>query len=642
MRVVLAAKSILIASLLVGGCAGEPGELNGVPDSSADLADSDASLDAGDVAVPEGPRGTVSCPGDSIELHFAEGARCLPVPPEVPPLSCQQAWAETDLGGCVPERPPTECPPGEFPILGQECARVSSCEVRSDASLRELFGGIDATIWRVQPGQLATTIVGAAPGDVLALAAGEYVGQFDVSGLNVVGVCAAETLVRSEDPSTGLGAINATRGPAEIHEISVGGNAIGVWIAGDADVVMRGVEVNAARRIGVRVAGGATADLAQVWVHDMLPSFEDESFGRGIQVSADSSAVLRDVTIQNVRDIGLVAIDTGASVVFDNLAVATVIENHDPSAPGNGVQAFANDASITGTRLAVWDTQSAALVSSGGRVDVEHVYIEGLAVPDTFEFGVRGAVRSIGTGILEARSVTITGADGPGLQVDAHAEAIITGWRVHEITGPLIVGDELGVAVVSDVVAETPSLLSASNGANITFDNADLTATSTLVALEISNASRVLLRRTHLGASGPAAEVVGSTLNIEDATIEAAAGVTLGGSGEWARTALVVAGSGLSVLGPFAGSDLELSIGDGPALTISNGRGEIGSSYIGGSVRLAGGEFLLRDSVLDASAPAIEVGEGELTVERVAVVGDDHADVTGGTLVDVADAFTRP
>jgi hypothetical protein len=574
-------------------------------------------------------------------MHFVNGGRCLPMAPDIPPQDCPNGWTATDAGGCVPDRPPSECPAGEFPVLAQGCARVSSCDPYSDNQIREIFA-TDATIWRVEPGELSAKILEAAPGDLLALAAGEYVGQFDVSGLALVGVCAAQTLIRSEAPSTEVGALNATIGLAEIHDLAVSGNAIGVWIAGGAEVELRNVEVRAARRIGIRVAGGASANLASVWVHDMLPSFEDDSFGRGIQVSADSSATLEDVTIQRVRDIGLVAIGAGASIEFTNVAIASVTENEDPSAPGVGVQAFSGAASVTGTLLGIWDTQSGALVSSGGRVDVEDVYIEGLAVPDTFATEVRGALRSIGVATLDVRGATVEAVEGPALQVDAHGEATISGLRVSNITGPLVSAEELGTAVLSQVVSAVPTLLLAANGADITFENSELRAISETAALEVSNASSVALRQCSVLAAGPAAVVTGSTFDTEDVMFEANDGVTLSGQGTWVRTALVVVGSGLDVLGTFYGTDLELTVGEDPAISISGGRSgpsELGSSYVGGTIELRDGEFEVHDSVLDSPEVAAEVRGGELRLQRVVVVGSARAIVSGGALVDGAESL---
>ncbi len=629
----------LAALAVLGGCGDEP-----VPPEADVPPSSDVGVDVQDAA--EGsvmrPIGSEDCPGDQNDLHFASGARCLPVPPSVTELACSADWSPTESGGCAPERPPNECAAGHFPILGAGCVQVSSCEPLTDEQIRRLFGETSATVWRVSPGELAETIVEAEPGDILALGAGEFVGQFDVSELNVVGVCASETVVRSEEPSTGIGAMNASRGFTEIRDLSVSGNAIGIWVSSGGRAHLQNVEVHSARRVGIRVAGGGAATLERVWVHDMLPSFEDDSFGRGIQVSSESSAVLQDVTVQRVRDIGVVAIDSGAVVEFYNLAVDTVTENEDPSAPGNGVQAFANAASVIGVGLAIWDTQSAALVSSGGVVDVEDVYIEGLSVPGTFETEVRGAIRSIGTATLSARRVTVLDVEGPALQVDAHAEVELSSWRVSEIEGPLVFADELGIAIISDTIAEVPKVLEALNGAEITFRNSQLVAQDDDVALDVSTASTVTLHQCSLTAAGRAANVIGSTLDAEDVVIEASQGVSLSGSGTWSRTALVVRGEGLEVLGLFNGTDLEISAGVEPVFSIARGRGELGQSYLGGGIELVDGEYLIRDSVLDASERAVEIRAGELIVERVAVVGSDVAVVVNdGELVDEAGVLER-
>jgi hypothetical protein len=528
-----------------------------------------------------------------------------------------------------------------MPVLGAGCVVVSLCESRNETQLEELVGEFfPGAVHRASPGELAQVIAGAAPGDIVALEAGTYTGEFDVSGIALVGVCNGETLITGRVESTATGVLNATIGSSAVFDLSVSGEAIGIWAAGGASISLTNVEVDRARRVGVRVAGGAFAALDNVWVHDMRPSAEDDSFGRGIQVSNESSAVLVDVTIQRVRDVGLLSIGAGASVEFDNVAIDSVVENQNPAAPGTGAQAFSGGAELRGDRLAIWDAQSGALIASSGVVEVNGLYIDGVAVPDNFETAVRGAIRSDGESTLSVTGATLVDVEGPALQVDAEGRATVDGLSLAEISGPVVSADELGVAELSAVSGAASSRVVGRNGAAVRLEGADLSLVGSDAGVDATSASEVVFRDVQIEASAQLALTEGATLDASDLTFIGPTGVCLGSDSSLSRVALVTDGLALQVTGGVhALTDVELSSSEQAALEFGGSVMEVNRAYIGGRSVVTEGELTLRDSIVDSPGPALTVLGGAVWVVRVAVVASQLVRVEGGRLEDESGEF---
>ena len=529
-----------------------------------------------------------------------------------------------------------------MPVLGVGCVFRSPCIIRNELELAELagsaFGGV---VHRAAPGELADVLVGAAPGDIVALEAGEYVGEFDVSGVAVIGTCSGETRITNPIVSTATGTLNATRGNSAVFDVTVSGESIGVWAAGGATLSLTNVEVDASRRIGIRVAGEASANLDHVWVHDMRPSAEDDSFGRGIQVSNQSSASLTNVSIQRVRDVGLLAIGDGASLTFQNLAIDTVSENENPSAPGTGAQAFSDSAVLAGERIAIWNVQSGALIAANGEIEIDAIYLAEVRVPETFETGVRGAIRSVGESSVNLTNVTVVDVAGPALQVDADGVASIDALAVFEIEGPLVAADELGVAEVFGVTGQAATLSSLRNGSAVSFERADVTLGASEPAIDLASASEVELRDVQVRSSSSLAVTTGGRLDASDVTFEGVRGVSLGADSSLERVVLITDGLSLGITeGVHELVDVELSADSSEAAELVGREVRIERSYLGGRL-LVDGEVLVTDSVLDATAPALRVEGGSAEFVRTVAVDSREAEVAAGVLMDEQATFAR-
>jgi hypothetical protein len=193
----------------------------------------------------------------------------------VPPECCGEGFAPDGVRGCVAELPEAACPDGQMAIPGElACRPVKACaegtwgDIPVDATTQHVDpsyagGGEDGSSERPWT-TLAEAVSAAAPGAIVALAAGSYPAGLDVVDrpVRVWGTCPTEVTLS---------------GPGRDHT---------VVIRGAAGTELRDVAITGAG--GVLVSGAEGVVLDRVWIHDTTD--------KGLEITDDEGATSFAVT----------------------------------------------------------------------------------------------------------------------------------------------------------------------------------------------------------------------------------------------------------------------------------------------------------------------------------------------------------
>jgi hypothetical protein len=261
------------------------------------------------------PAGTLGLPDGSCQ------------PAGVPPELCADGFEpDGDVGG-EPVVPAEPCPPGLMAAPGESiCHEVLPCgagewgDIPIDATtvyVDASYPGADSDGSAANPWiTISQGVAAAAPGVLVAVAAGSYVEDVVVQGkpVRLHGKCPGE--VEIVGTPAGLAALDVREGASgsEVRALVLTGAGLGLVVSGAEDVLVeaawvhgalwRGVDIEDAlgptsvglhgslieedHEVGVFVAG-STATLEGVVVRRNLPRANDPRGGRGIVIQDESS-----------------------------------------------------------------------------------------------------------------------------------------------------------------------------------------------------------------------------------------------------------------------------------------------------------------------------------------------------------------
>lgn len=261
---------------------------------------------------------------DPLEIALADGS-C--VRPGIPRDGCAPGFVHDGQYGCDAILPPEPCPRGLMAVPGDgECRPVMPCgegrwgDIVRDATTEHVDAayqggqsdGSEARPWTT----IAEAVVAAAPGALVAVAAGSYVENVVVSfkPVRIEGVCPARVAITGTSQAIGICpaaalCIHSGADGTEVRGVSLGGEGIGVTLSGVEQVLIDKVHVRdcAWRGFDVEDFVGVTsltvrgslveqnhdtgillassdARLEGSVVRSTLPRTADQSGGRGIEI----------------------------------------------------------------------------------------------------------------------------------------------------------------------------------------------------------------------------------------------------------------------------------------------------------------------------------------------------------------------
>mgnify|MGYP002619758047 CR=1 FL=1 len=223
-------------------------------------------------------RGAASCPGDAFRDEQADvDGPCLALAPAAPrppePSAQPRAWTQLqDSAPCPAPFAPAACQdappcapagqafPEEAALLTWAALRLSTRIIYVDPS-----SAASGTGSREAPFASLEAALHEAPVDAtLVLARGRYAGPWTLRrAVRLVGACDGESVLIDGSPREG--SLLAIRAPdAQLYTLTVSTEGTGLFVAANAQVLLRGVRFTAARARSVRVEGGAVAHLQDV------------------------------------------------------------------------------------------------------------------------------------------------------------------------------------------------------------------------------------------------------------------------------------------------------------------------------------------------------------------------------------------
>jgi uncharacterized protein DUF1565 len=291
----MASRAVLAVALawLAGACGAEETELP-VPVTPTGCA-------VGDSVTPTGS----CCPPATLPR---DDGSCLAA--GIPPEACAPGFEPDDRGGCEPVLPRAPCDPGQLALPGDaSCHEIMPCGAApyGDIAVTADTKHVDAAYAGGQNDGTAahpfTTIQAAidaaAPGGLVAVAAGSYTEDIDIDrSIQVRGRCPSMVDL------VGQGAVSAVLVHAD------GAVFAGMAVTGPT--------------IGVVVSGAVDARLESLWVHDTV--------GRGIDFEnffGPVSATIGGTLVEKARDASIILLSSDATIE------GTVIR--DPEVAGNGL-----------------------------------------------------------------------------------------------------------------------------------------------------------------------------------------------------------------------------------------------------------------------------------------------------------------
>lgn len=341
-------RSLVGLMLLVAACA--PGD----DESEAPEDPPPASCAVGDVTLPDG-----GC-----------------VPPGVAPDDCAMGFEADGAQGCRAILPASACAPGQMALTGETtCRALGDCgqgdwgHIAVDAATEYVDGAFSGTSLgsAAQPWTtIGEAVAAAAPGAIVAVAAGSYSEDVDISGkaVRLWGRCAEMVEIVG---SGNLAAVLVRTGGSEVRDLAVRGPAGGVVVVSGEDVF-----------------------IENVWVHD--------TGWHGVHVESymgPASATVRGTLIERAGAFGLYVF--GASGRFED----GVVRDTQP-----------DDASFFGYGIHVEDVS----VASRGTLEVMHAVVERSTVIGIGSVGSDLSVSA--TLVRDTLPSALDGAEGRGINAE--------------------------------------------------------------------------------------------------------------------------------------------------------------------------------------------------------------------------------
>ncbi|MBW2457203.1 MAG: right-handed parallel beta-helix repeat-containing protein [Deltaproteobacteria bacterium] len=320
--------------------------------------------------------------GDGTCLPAGQGAG-------VPPELCAAGFDSDDQGGCVAILPAAPCPPGQLATPGEAtCHELAPCgsgvwglipvdtttEYVDVSSIAGSSDGSETHPWTT----LQQGIDGAAPGAIVAVAAGTYTGDLQIAGkaVRLWGRCPAMVTVQGTSGMTAAIFVSGTTG-AEIRGLAITGPGTGLAVSNAVALVADQVWVHDTGWIGLDVSGatdltlnaslvetgtlfGLYAEATSITidsssVRDTRPTANLE-YGRGIVIISDGSGNRSDATVtaslvERNRDAGMSVI--GSTATIEGVVIRDTESQGPPNEEthGRGIEGFT--AQSTGERSVV-------------------------------------------------------------------------------------------------------------------------------------------------------------------------------------------------------------------------------------------------------------------------------------------------
>jgi len=322
------------------------------------------------------------CPAGELGL---EDGSCQPA--GVPPELCADGFEPLDQG-CEPILPPEPCPPGLLAVPGDStCREVAPCgqgrwgDIPIDGSTQHVDtayvgGNNDGTADRPWT-TIGEAITAAAPAALVAIAAGSYAEDVDITGkpVELWGVCPAAVEVVGSGTALAAVFIGTGAGGTQVRNLAIVGDAVGLVLSGSQDVVLDQLWVhdNASRGIAVEqalgpttvtisgslieqnheiglIVGGSEATVEGTVVRKTQPRTSNQTGGAGIvlqynpNVAARASLTLRASLLEQNHDLGVLVAGSDATIE------GTVVRNTFPQPSDQ----------MGGKGIAIQDTASGA------------------------------------------------------------------------------------------------------------------------------------------------------------------------------------------------------------------------------------------------------------------------------------------
>ena len=380
----------------------------------------------------EGFAGDAGVDGDS-GTEVDPWATEAPAPPVLTP--CPAGWTEAlegDVTVCLPwpEGRPSECGPGEVHHVGApSCARVgAACPAGEWAEglpssavlyVREGATGGDGT--RAAPYDLAEAIARAAPGTVIALARGTYVGPFSVgAGITLHGACATETHLTATTAAVREPVVDVTGGGVVVRDLRIGdAPRPGIAAVGAGrSLELRGVVVERVQGAAIGAADGATLVASDVLVRDVDGLGGTGPGGYGIVGELRAAVELERVFVQRAHQLGIGLIGGEITATIADTAVHDTLSASDSGVQGHGML-VSMGAVATVVRSAFVDNRDhGILAGEDAALTLDDSYVartRGQAVDGDFGRGIGAQRRSTVTirrALLEGNSEMAVFAGG--------------------------------------------------------------------------------------------------------------------------------------------------------------------------------------------------------------------------------------
>lgn len=353
-------------------------------------------------------------PGTLPVIGFEE---CQPVGP-----SACAAGFEPDLPsgwGCREIAAGAACTGATSPQLGQrDCRPVGDCDGAFPPAGATRFvdssGPADATHFKT----VTAALLAAGPGEVIAISPGTYVESLQpLQAVTLVGRCARDVVLDSPGGSTS--GLRLRTVAVTLEGVTVRGMYTGAAVDSKGALTLRKVVLEANRELGATVSGvGSSLTVEDSVIRGTLNT--TGYFGRGVQVQAGATAVIRRTAVTGNRSFGVFVDGAGSSVeLSDSLVAATL-----PDATGkNGMGLLAGTGgSATVARCAFVGNGEWGVGFTGGRSRLADSVVRGTLPRADGSVG-HGLVALSGAAVTVERS-TFSSNTGLGLGADGQSTTL--------------------------------------------------------------------------------------------------------------------------------------------------------------------------------------------------------------------------
>ena len=232
------------------------------------------------------------------------------------------------LPPCVPD--PADCGAGPW-----RAGLPDSGVLYVDAAAKPGGTGGKAAPFRL----ISSVIKKVGPGDIVALAAGTYVGPIVLKhGVQWVGRCAhMSRIVASVGPTVGLTVAGSD--PATVTDLTLSGDVVGVWVSGGARFTGKRLWLPGSQTFGVYVSGaGSRVTLEQSVVANTATDPGLLAQGNGLAVGAGAELIGRQLRLHRNGDVAALAIGKGSRLQLEETVIDATLAT-PKGAHGRGVEA---------------------------------------------------------------------------------------------------------------------------------------------------------------------------------------------------------------------------------------------------------------------------------------------------------------